>query len=71
MTVPTTDELRELARRVRELEARKDEAWTTRDTPEGFLNHAIVQRQWAMASTHLGERIREYIESGQTGLVRQ
>jgi len=70
MAAPTTDELRELARRVRELEDRKDQAWNLRDTPDGFLNHAIVQKQWAMASTYLGERIREYIESGQTGMVR-
>jgi len=67
---PTQDELRELARRVRELEDQKDQAWNLRDTTDGFLKHAIVQKQWAMASTYLGERIREYIESGATGMVR-
>lgn len=70
MAAPTQDELRELAKHVRELEDRKDQAWNMRDTPDGFLNHAIVQKQWAMASTHLGERIREYIESGASGVVR-
>ena len=60
MAVPTTDELRELARRVRELEDRKNIAFNSRElSDDGFLNHAIIQRQWAMASNHLGDRIRE------------
>ena len=68
---PTQDELKMLAARVRQLEDDKDIAWNMRDTsPEAFLQHAIVQKQWAMASTYLGERIREYIESGATGMVR-
>ena len=71
MAAPTQDELRELARHVRELEDRKNIAFNSRElSDDDFLNHAIIQRQWAMASNHLGDRIREYIESGQSGMVR-
>jgi hypothetical protein len=68
---PTTDELKMLADRVRKLEDQKSIAFNMREmSTELFLEHAIIQRQWAMASNHLGDRIREYIESGQSGMVR-
>ena len=71
MAAPTTHELKELAAHVRQLEDEKNIAWNMRnDSAERFLEHAIVQKRWAMASNHLGERIREFIESGQTGMVR-
>lgn len=71
MPVPTKEELRELAAKVRQLEDEKDQAWNMRDTSQdAFLNHAIIQRRWAMASNHLGERIRDYIESGAVEGVR-
>ena len=68
---PSTDELKMLAERVRQLEDRKNIAFNMREmSTELFLEHAIIQRQWAMASNHLGDRIREFIESGQSGVVR-
>jgi len=68
---PTMDELKMLAERVRQLEDRKNIAFNMREmSTELFLEHAIIQRQWAMASNHLGDRIREFIESGQSGVVR-
>jgi len=71
MPVPTTEELKQLAERVRQLEDRKNIAFNMREmSTELFLEHAIIQGQWAMASNHLGSRIREFIESGATGMVR-
>ena len=71
MTAPTAHEIQQLAAHVRKLQDAKDEAFNFRkDSDEAFLAHEIALKRWAMAHTHLGERIREFIESGQSGVVR-
>lgn len=71
MTVPTTHELAELARIVRERDKEQAEAFNFKDdSAEKYLEYQIALKRWAMAHGHLGERIREYIESGQSGVVR-
>lgn len=71
MAAPTNEELKMLAARVRQLEDEKNIAYNMRElSDELFLEHAVIQRRWAMASNHLGDRIREYIESGASGVVR-
>lgn len=71
MTVPTIQELEELSRIVRERDAAQAEAFNFKDdSAEKYLAYQIALKKWAMAHGHLGERIREYIESGQSEVVR-